>query len=30
MCPMTDAQRTEFQEQIMRLARMMYEARNGE
>jgi len=29
MCPMTDAQRTEFQEQIMRLARMMYEARNG-
>jgi len=27
---MTDAQRTEFQEQIMRLARMMYEARNGE
>ncbi|MDL2198193.1 TetR/AcrR family transcriptional regulator [Halopseudomonas aestusnigri] len=30
MCPMTDAQRTEFQEQIMRLARMMYEARNGD
>ena len=30
MCPMTDAQRTEFQEQIMRLARMMYEAKTGE
>ena len=30
MCPMTDAQRTEFQEQVMRLARMMHEQRNGE
>ena len=25
ICPMTDSQRTEFQEQIMRLARIMYE-----
>lgn len=30
MCPMTDAQRTEFQEQIMRLARIMNEQRSGE
>ena len=30
MCPMTDAQRTEFQEQIMRLARMMNEQSSGE
>ena len=30
MCPMTDAQRTEFQEQIMRLARIMNEQRRGE
>lgn len=28
ICPMTDNQRTEFQEQIMRLARMMYEQKN--
>lgn len=28
ICPMTDTQRTEFQEQIMRLARMMYEQKN--
>jgi len=30
MCPMTDAQRTEFQEQIMRLARIMNEQRSGQ
>lgn len=30
MCPMTDNQRTEFQEQIMRLARIMYEQKNEE
>lgn len=30
MCPMTDSQRTEFQEQIMRLARIMYEQKNEE
>lgn len=28
ICPMTDSQRTEFQEQIMRLARIMYEQKN--
>ena len=28
MCPMTDSQRTEFQEQIMRLARIMHEQKN--
>lgn len=30
ICPMTDTQRTEFQEQIMRLARIMYEQKNEE
>jgi len=30
ICPMTDSQRTEFQEQIMRLARIMYEQKNEE
>lgn len=30
MCPMTDSQRTEFQEQVMRLARIMYEQRSEE
>ncbi|HDZ57125.1 MAG TPA: TetR/AcrR family transcriptional regulator [Pseudomonas xinjiangensis] len=28
ICPMTDSQRTDFQEQIMRLARTMYEQKN--
>lgn len=28
MCPMSDSQRTEFQEQIMHLARIMYEQKN--
>src|SRR5690554_426159 len=28
ICPMSDSQRTEFQEQIMRLARIMYEQNN--
>lgn len=28
ICPMTDNQRTEFQEQIMRLARTLYEQKN--
>ena len=30
ICPMSDSQRTEFQEQIMRLARIMYEQKNEE
>ena len=30
ICPMTDSQRTDFQEQIMRLARTMYEQKTGE
>ena len=30
ICPMTDSQRTEFQEQIMRLARIMYEQNSEE
>ena len=30
ICPMSDNQRTEFQEQIMRLARIMYEQKNEE
>ena len=30
ICPMTDSQRTEFQEQIMRLARLMYEQKSEE
>lgn len=30
MCPMSDSQRTEFQEQVMRLARIMYEQRSEE
>ena len=30
ICPMTDSQRTEFQEQIMRLARIMYEQKSEE
>ena len=30
ICPMTDNQRTDFQEQIMRLARTMYEQKTGE
>lgn len=30
ICPMSDSQRTEFQDQIMRLARMMYEQSNEE
>ncbi len=30
ICPMTDSQRTDFQDQIMRLARMMYEQNNEE
>lgn len=28
ICPMTDSQRTDFQEQIMRLARTLYEQKN--
>lgn len=30
ICPMTDSQRTDFQEQIMLLARTMYEQKTGE
>lgn len=30
ICPMSDSQRTDFQEQIMRLARTMYEQKVGE
>ena len=30
ICPMSDSQRTDFQDQIMRLARMMYEQNNEE
>ncbi|WP_150303775.1 TetR/AcrR family transcriptional regulator [Pseudomonas saliphila] len=30
ICPMTDSQRTDFQEQIMLLARTMYEQKSGE
>ncbi|QJD58126.1 TetR/AcrR family transcriptional regulator [Pseudomonas sp. gcc21] len=30
ICPMTDSQRTDFQEQIMQLARNMYEQKTGE
>lgn len=30
ICPMSDSQRTDFQEQIMRLARIMYEQKNEE